>query len=352
MKIDDFKRISGYGALAMRLLRESKIPPTPQFYELLFIYAAGTNPELNTRINAVLKAGEKPDRDLVEALHREFMQDNDVDLKLGQVSSEIAASIESVYGALDHAHASANSYSGLLQSASGDLAEGLDSKDLALLTASLLKETRKMQATNAELEGRLASARSHISDLQDDLEKVRLESMLDPLTKIRNRQAFDKAMDECLGRAENGAMMTLILVDIDHFKAFNDNFGHQTGDQVLRLVASTLDTHTKDSDIAARYGGEEFGVILPETDISAAVDIAERLRLAVRSRELLKRSTRENLGKISASFGVATYRMGDTVASIIERADACLYAAKRNGRNQVIAEHQLAEMMKRQGNAA
>lgn len=337
----------------MRLLKESNIPPTPQFYELLYTYATGINPELNKRINDVLRNGARPDQDMVGSLYREFLHNKDVEERLGHVSSEIASNIDSVFGAIDKANASANSYSGLLQSAKGDLADGIGDEALATLTNNLLVETRNMQATNAELEGSLDTAKAQISSLQEELEKVRLESMLDPLTKIRNREAFDQEMDARIKRAETSdEPMTLVMLDIDHFKKFNDNFGHQTGDQVLRLVASTLDTHTKETDVAARYGGEEFGVILQESDIQAAVNVADRLRLAIRARELLKRSTQETLGKISASFGIATYRDGDTVASMIERADACLYAAKRNGRNQVVEENQLDELLKKQGNAA
>lgn len=353
MKTDDLKRISAYGTVAMRLLKQSFIPPKPQFYELLFTYAAGTNPALNNSINEVLKKGAKPDIDLVEELHRKFLQNSDVDERLGHVSDEMAANIDSVHGAIDHAHASANSYSGLLQSASGDLEEGMADDALAALTANLLTETRNMQATNAKLEDRLDSAKTHVAALQDELEKVRMESMLDPLTKIHNRKAFDRAMDKSVETAKSeGELLTLIFVDIDHFKQFNDNFGHQTGDQVLRLVGSTLATHTKDTDVAARYGGEEFAVILPGADIPEAVEVADRLRKAIRSRELLKRSTQENLGKITASFGVALYKKSDTVVTLIERADACLYAAKRNGRNQVVEEGQLSELLKKQGAAA
>lgn len=353
MKTEDLERISGYSALAIRMLTESSIPATPQFYELLYTYATGTNPGLNNSINTVLKSGAKPDTDLVSELYRKFMQSSDVDERLGHVSEEIAANIDAVHIALNQAHASANSYSGLLQSASGDLKDGLSNKDLSSLTTNLLSETRNMQSTNTELEDSLGSAKDQISALQEELEKLQLESMLDPLTKIHNRKAFDRAMENCVEEAQSGGnILSLIFVDIDHFKQFNDNFGHQTGDQVLRLVGSTLESHTKETDVAARYGGEEFAVILPGTDLLEASEIAERLRKAIRSRQLHKRSTKENLGKISASFGVALFKEGDTINTLVERADACLYAAKRNGRNQVVEEGQLVELLKKQGTAA
>jgi diguanylate cyclase len=144
---------------------------------------------------------------------------------------------------------------------------------------------------------------------------------------------LEKAIAEAL---ETNEAMSLMLTDIDHFKTFNDNFGHLTGDQVLRLVAISVKHNVKGEDTTARYGGEEFAVILPNTILRAAVTVAEHIRRAVMAKELMKRSTGEHLGRMTISIGVATLRKGDTGQSLIERADTCLYAAKRHGRNRVI----------------
>lgn len=144
---------------------------------------------------------------------------------------------------------------------------------------------------------------------------------------------MEKAIAEAL---ETNEAMSLMLTDIDHFKTFNDNFGHLTGDQVLRLVAMSVKHNVKGEDTTARYGGEEFAVILPNTILRAAVTVAEHIRRAVIAKELMKRSTGEHLGRMTISIGVATLRKGDTGQSLIERADTCLYAAKRHGRNRVI----------------
>ena len=129
-----------------------------------------------------------------------------------------------------------------------------------------------------------------------------------------------------------------MLADVDYFKKFNDTFGHLTGDQVLRLVATSVKQNVKGRDIAARYGGEEFAIVLPDTVLRAAITVADQIRRAVMSKELMKRSTGEHLGRVTISIGVATLRPKDTPQSLIERADICLYAAKRNGRNRVISE--------------
>jgi diguanylate cyclase len=129
-----------------------------------------------------------------------------------------------------------------------------------------------------------------------------------------------------------------MMTDIDHFKAFNDNFGHLTGDQVLRLVALSVKQNVKGQDTAARYGGEEFAVVLPNTVLRSAITVGDHIRRAVMTKELMKRSTGEHLGRVTVSIGVATLHKGETAASLIERTDACMYAAKRHGRNRVMCE--------------
>jgi diguanylate cyclase len=118
----------------------------------------------------------------------------------------------------------------------------------------------------------------------------------------------------------------------------NDRFGHLTGDQVLRLVAVSLKQIVKGQNIVARYGGEEFVIALPKTALGAAITVAEQIRRAVMSKELMKRSSGERLGRVTISIGVASLRPADSPQSLIDRADACLYAAKRGGRNQVVGE--------------
>lgn len=344
MSDQEFRRALGYANAAFDLLKRSSIPPYPQFYELMYTYATGVNPSLNNRINSVFRNGITPTNDLAETLYNEFLK-SDVNDRMSSVSERMHARIEAVHEAIDSAMTTANAYSGSLQSASGDLDQDLSAQDIKQLATRLLSETRRMQDTNRELERKLAASRDDIAALQRDLDDVRRESMLDPLTKIANRKSFDEGLVEAMDEAtETGTPLSLMLLDIDHFKNFNDTFGHQTGDQVLRLVAMTLKSNIKGKDLAARYGGEEFVAILPYTDLKGAVIVAENIRKAIQAKELLKRSTGEKLGRISASFGVASLWPNDNVTSFIERADRCLYAAKHAGRNRVVSETELVEI--------
>jgi len=145
---------------------------------------------------------------------------------------------------------------------------------------------------------------------------------------------------------ENGETVALVMIDIDHFKSFNDTWGHQTGDQVLRLVAQCMSENVKGRDTVARFGGEEFAIILRRTTLEHATRLADQIRAYVESKKLIKRSTGDVLGTITVSAGVARLGERDTPASLIQRADSCLYRAKNTGRNRVVGEDEsdLSEM--------
>jgi diguanylate cyclase len=337
----EFRRALGYATLAIDLLKRGQIPPYPQFYELLYTYATGVNPLLNSRINEIFRDGSA-NQELAELLYNEFLKAQDANERINSLSERMVSRIDAVHDAIDTAMATANAYSGTLQTASGDLSEDMSAEKLREMAQKLVSETRRMQEANTQLEVKLKASRDDITSLQRDLDEVRRESMLDALTKINNRKSFDEVLMQTFERArEDGTPFCLMLLDIDHFKSFNDSWGHQTGDQVLRLVAMTLKSNIRGQDLAARYGGEEFAAILPNTDLEGAVIVADNIRRAVQAKELLKRSTNEKLGRITASFGVARYRDGDTPASLIERTDKCLYAAKHAGRNRVFSEAEL-----------
>jgi diguanylate cyclase len=337
----EFRRALGYATLAIDLLKRGQIPPYPQFYELLYTYATGVNPLLNSRINEIFRDGSA-NQELAELLYNEFLKAQDANERINSLSERMVSRIDAVHDAIDTAMATANAYSGTLQTASGDLSEDMSAEKLREMAQKLVSETRRMQEANTQLEVKLKASRDDITSLQRDLDEVRRESMLDALTKINNRKSFDEGLMQTFERArEDGTPFCLMLLDIDHFKSFNDSWGHQTGDQVLRLVAMTLKSNIRGQDLAARYGGEEFAAILPNTDLEGAVIVADNIRRAVQAKELLKRSTNEKLGRVTASFGVARYRDGDTPASLIERTDKCLYAAKHAGRNRVFSEAEL-----------
>src|SRR5262249_5334986 len=147
------------------------------------------------------------------------------------------------------------------------------------IVESLVFTAKEMEKTNHSLEARLNASKHEINQLQENLEAARTESLTDPLTSLANRKYFDQALERLITEAVGrGEALSLMLTDIDHFKRFNDVFGHLTGDQVLRLVAHSVKQNVKGQDIATRYGGEEFAVLLPNTALGQAVAVADHIR--------------------------------------------------------------------------
>jgi diguanylate cyclase len=235
-------------------------------------------------------------------------------------------------------HDATSSYSGTLESVSERMSTVKTPQEMQAIVKSVMADTQMMLERNNKLEKELDKSSSLMQELQRDLEQVRKEAMTDGLTGLSNRKAFDAAIARVMEEATSTkGSFTLLMVDIDHFKSFNDNYGHQIGDQVLRLVARTLIEGVKGRDIAARYGGEEFVIILPDTTLSAGVAVGNSLRKAVATKDIINRSSSEKLGRITMSVGVAEFVPGESTEDLIERADSALYTAKHNGRNQVAA---------------
>jgi diguanylate cyclase (GGDEF)-like protein len=159
--------------------------------------------------------------------------------------------------------------------------------------------------------------------------------MSDALTGLYNRRWIDEALPRFVRRYSRGTPpLSLLMIDIDHFKRFNDTYGHPAGDSVIIHVAKTIHAHLRPTDLAARYGGEELIVILPDADEEGAVTAAERLRQAVKSAPAVGPNG-EALPAVTISIGLARYRPGQDAAALVSAADEGLYESKRAGRDRV-----------------
>ncbi len=333
---EDFKRTITYGEAALSYIRRNVIPAHPRNYETWYTYAAGFNQALNRAINDLIATKGSISADDLQRIYSRFLSPNRLGDRVDEVGTRVAEEVQDLVDAIRISTDATSDFGRALDGVLARLHETLSDEKLRDLTSAMVKATHAAIAANRNLESQLLESNRQIRTLKENLEAIRYESLTDELTTLSNRRHFDLAIDRAIElAARTGEGFALLLTDIDHFKSFNDRFGHQTGDQVLRLVALAVKQSIKGQDIACRYGGEEFAIILPEAQILDAMEVAEQIRKAVMGKELVKRSTGENLGRLTLSIGVSLYEGGDTSQMIIGRADAALYAAKHSGRNAV-----------------
>ncbi|MFM9974541.1 MAG: GGDEF domain-containing protein, partial [Beijerinckiaceae bacterium] len=290
-------------------------------------------------INDLLRKFGRVTQSELDDIYDRFINTNRFTAEAERATLRLLSQMDTVGDALEHAKIEINDYRSTLNGSVEEMEGNVGETRLRAIISDLMASTRNMSRLNAKLSEQLDDAKTEVVELREALESIRTESQIDPVTTLANRSFFDSALSDAVRHAQRtGDSLSILMTDIDHFKKFNDTYGHLTGDQVLRLVAMSTKQNVKGLDTAARFGGEEFAVILPGCELRGAIQVAEQVRKAVMSRELVKRSTGETLGRVTISIGVATFRKEDTPTTLIERADNALYAAKRGGRNMVVAE--------------
>ncbi len=324
---------------ANELMRAYSESASPHSYEIWFNYVSGLKPFLNDAVKNALKSGEKITEEQLEALYDAHLSPERLSGQAERAGASMLGEIEQVVGMIDDALGSTTKYGASLQAISEDLANPQETRGLRDILESLVTATREVASTNRTLEMRLRDSRGEIEGLREALERVRVETLMDPLTGISNRKHFEEMLILATMTARTDASpLSLVVIDIDNFKRFNDVYGHLTGDQVLRLVSSVMNEQVHGPATLARFGGEEFAMILPGQSREQAYAVAETVRRNVESRELMKRSTGESLGRITVSLGVAELRVDETATSLLDRADACMYRAKNTGRNRTVTD--------------
>lgn len=337
--LDEHERTMAFAEVALGQIRSLKQTAIPRNYEIWYVYASGYNAPLNKIINETLARNGKLTEADLEQIYDTYLSHIKTTERIDKVGARVIGEIDDVMTVLSDALGMTGAYDTSLSGATEQLSSAKSREQIKTIVEALLRSTAEMRETNKALEDRLTLSKNEISNLQQSLEAIRAETLTDPLTGLGNRKYFDRMIDMAVqGALASGDPLSLLLLDIDHFKSFNDSYGHLTGDQVLRLVGMSLKQTIKGQDITARYGGEEFAVVLPNTALRQALTVADHIRRAVMAKELKKKSTGEILGRVTISVGVAMLKQEDDTDALIERADACLYAAKRNGRNRVICE--------------
>jgi diguanylate cyclase len=333
--------------LARRVIDEMAshgVWPTPVNFELWLHYMGDPEGPLGREIQRILAAQEPFTDATSDMLAAEYLPRGRLSEEIRDAGRVLDRELSSVADAISRAHKSQSAYGETLAEAGASIESVDDASGLKTLVTTLTSATRKVQEENSALEKKLETSTREVAKLREHLEQVRRDAMTDALTNLANRKAFDEHLDAACAKAEaDGGALSLAIVDIDHFKRFNDTWGHQTGDQVIRYVASVLGRVARQPRMAARYGGEEFALIFPGENAGTVEAALNAIRQEIGSRALRRRSTNDELGAVTISGGFAIREPGESATALLERADNALYASKRTGRDKVTLAGRLDE---------
>lgn len=338
--IEDVDTATQHAATAIAEMAMRDISPTPGNFCVWYNYLAGATPELKKELEALLGQGGVVSSSQMQALFDKYFGEKTGEEAIQETGDELQITLLDVIKQVTQAGLDAREFGKTLNQASGSLgADRIDPTAMRGLVGELIAATKLIGQRNQALEAQLQASSSKISGLQSRLEEARRDALTDGLTGIGNRKSFDLALQlrTQQARIQNGDL-ALMLMDIDHFKNFNDQFGHRVGDQVLKIVGSKLKQAMKSIDTAARYGGEEFAMLMPQTRLKQALERADALRVNLGSHYLKNRATGQSYGTVTISIGVARYRTDEPPENFVNRADQALYRAKKEGRNRVMPE--------------
>jgi diguanylate cyclase len=336
----DFEYATEVAEKAVRSMSQHRVPPTPNNFHTWFKYSLGTSKDLKRAIDILVGNKRKFDTTTNQDLFAAYVGPHTAeDTDLNNVSQQLHSVMATAKQFLTAAIADNRSQMRAISDVAGQSVVEVDPK---LLIENLMNELAKATTRATKLETSFVESTRELDTIRDSLNKSEERARTDTLTGLPNRRALDEFFRIAqIAAMEQGEPLSVLLIDVDHFKSFNDNFGHGVGDQVLRLMASVLRERLREIDLPARYGGEELIAVLPGADLASCEVVAERIRRAISECRITRRSSGELLPSITVSIGVGQFQFGESMADLIERCDRALYLAKRTGRNRVVTENEL-----------
>lgn len=333
----DYDYAASIAGRALRSMAEQRIAPTPANFAVWYRYFAGSHDDLRNAIDLLIDHNRPFDARTNQDLFETYV--------VPRVSAAVVDTSERLHTlmgtAMEFLTTAIADNRSQMQAISEVADQGKAGVDPKALVAQLMNELARAATRATRLEAGFAEKTRELDQIRDSLSRSEERARTDMLTGLANRRALDEFLRKAQATAEWGEPLSVLMLDIDHFKSFNDSYGHGVGDQVLRLIAKVLRDKVRTQDLSARYGGEELMAVLPDANLAACAEIAERIRRAVAEATITRRSTGEVLPSISVSIGVAQYRTGETIADLVERCDRALYLAKGGGRNRVMTEAEL-----------
>lgn len=336
----DFEYVNGVAEKAMASLTGQRVPPTPHNFHVWFRYALGAPIALKRTIDILIANKRKFDAATNHDLYTTYVGSKGIDEAVThQVSQQLHDVLAFAQKFLSTAIADNRTQIEAISTVAGRADTGADPR---LLVETLMNELSKAATRASRLEAQFVEKSRELDMIRQSLSQSEERARTDSLTGLPNRRALEEFFRTAQAQAmEQGAPLSAFLIDIDHFKKFNDSYGHGVGDQVLRLVAKALRERVREHDLAARYGGEEMIAILPGADLSICTATAERIRNALADCKITRRSTGEELPGITVSIGVGQFQFGESMEDLVDRCDRALYEAKKRGRNCVVTEQEI-----------
>ncbi len=326
---------------ALEQMREHQVPTTPENIMVWYHYVQEDIPQLVIEVEKIIARKTPFSAQLSSQLYQRFFTEMDrrkLELLQGAIRQLITHFSEHIEALTD----GMGDFESVLTQCIEGLTGDLDEAALSLLVETLLSESKQAKKVGVDARQKINGLKKEIGELRNSLEELERSALEDALTSVANRRAFDQVFGEQLSLTKSSVNgCCLLLVDIDHFKRFNDKYGHQAGDKVLRFVAAMLKNMTKGQDFVARYGGEEFAIILPSTAYSGGMSLARSLASSLATSRLTIDAKRNIVDFVTVSVGVSWSRKGDTTETMFRRADASLYQAKESGRNRVLGQQDL-----------
>ncbi|MCL1137172.1 GGDEF domain-containing protein [Shewanella pneumatophori] len=324
---------------AVPKMSELSIPVTPDNYAVWYEYYKGINLDLKRAIDGLLENKVEFTPEICNSLYKNYIQMHYPDI-IESVQIETQVLINSLISKIASMSKGTSRFSASLSEFDTALKNNADPALLQRLVDGVTSELDEIIHANSQMDKSLSNMNQEVESLRNEMLELKSEVLTDQLTSLNNRRAFDQEVISHIDSFNHDNFeSSLLVVDIDYFKKFNDTHGHLIGDKVLAYVAQALKNGVKGDDFVARYGGEEFVILLPNTNHQDAHKVAENLRRKIANRNLtIGKEKKLPLGNITVSVGVASLRPHDDKDSYFIRADEALYRAKASGRNCVMGE--------------
>jgi diguanylate cyclase len=307
----------------------------PESYALWYEHLAGINRSLSTVLEEREAAGNLLTDVDVETLYRTHIAERDA-LAAARLQHELVRLMDQVGQVALGTGQGLEQYGAALEASAGRLSTEMSPAVLRQIVDMLSEQTRVARGSTTRLCAELEGFRRDMQALRAEVDTLRQEALTDALTGLLNRRGFERRVAEFALQGEGIGDSSVLLCDVDNFKRVNDAYGHLVGDRVLAAIGRVLKLRVRGRDAVGRWGGEEFAIFLPETAAIDARHVAEQIRLDVARGQIKRIDRDEFVGSITMSIGIAEAAAGEGLESVLERADAALYAAKAAGRNRTM----------------